>query len=232
MSEALDAALAEASDAGLNVQAVLSAARIPALGASGSLVLLASTGRRLWSHVDLSLEHPIDAWSLEVLLRLQGRLPWASRLLFPSPPDAPHVDVLAAGRAAGWAHPSPLGIGVHPEHGLWMGYRGLLEVEADLPERGVLSAPSPCAGCPRPCVDACVGGAFQADSDAPLGVSLDLPTCFGSRLSNGRCATSCASRLACPIGSASAYDPAQLAHHQEAGNRFWRRYVREDATPE
>ena len=56
MSEVLDAALSEASDAGLNVQAVLSAARVPELGASGSLVLLASTGRRLWSHVDRSLQ--------------------------------------------------------------------------------------------------------------------------------------------------------------------------------
>lgn len=232
MSEVLDAALAEASDAGLNVQAVLPAARVPELGARGSLVLLASTGRRLWSHVDRSLEDPIDTWSLEALRQLRTRLPWTTRLLFPSPPGAPQVDVLAAGRAAGWAHPSPLGIGVHPEHGLWMGYRGLLEVQADLPERGVLDAPSPCDGCPRPCVDACVGGAFRADPDAANDVSLDLLTCFGSRLSDARCAASCASRLACPIGRASAYTPEQLAHHQEAGNRFWRRYVREDATPE
>ncbi len=219
----VDGALARAAEAGLNVQAVLASSRVTSvldgLDVEGwpTLILLASTGSALWDAMSaagwLDRADPVDSWCAAALAELRDALPGRAVFVFPSRSS---VDVVALGRAAGWAHPTPLGLGMHPEHGLWVGYRGAILVDSALPERGIVAAPSPCATCVHtPCVTSCLGAAVE-----PGG--LQIAACFGQRLVETPCATRCASRLACPVGALSRYGEAQIAHHHASGNRLYR----------
>lgn len=219
---AFDDALARAAEAGLNVQAVLSSSRVTSvldgLDVDGwpTLVLLGSTGSALWNAMSaaswLDRADPVDSWCAARLTELRDALPMRAVFVFPS--RSP-VDVVALGRAAGWAHPTPLGLGMHPEHGLWVGYRGALLLDTALPERGIVDAPSPCTTCvDTPCVTSCLGSAVESGG-------LQIAACFGQRLTETPCATRCASRFACPVGADSRYGDVQIAHHHASGNRLY-----------
>jgi len=210
--------------AGLNVQAVLDASRVTGVlegldvARWPSLVLIGSTGTALWSAMGdwRARPDPIDSWCAQALARFRDALPVRGVFVFPSKTP---VSMLALGRLAGWAHPTPLGLGMHPEHGLWVGYRGALLLDARFAERGLGGDESPCASCEgQPCVAACPVGAVQ-----PGGV--ELVTCFGQRLAETPCATACGARLACPVGDQSRYGAEQIAHHHEAANRLYRRHT-------
>jgi epoxyqueuosine reductase QueG len=113
--------------------------------------------------------------------------------------------------------PSPIGLLVHPDHGLWHAYRAALlldRVPPDLPARD--DRPSPCATCVgRPCLTACPVGAhaasgFDVTSCATHVRSGDLPRCLD---------VGCRSREACPIGRQSRFGDAQVAFHMRAFER-------------
>jgi len=222
----VDAALLAVKAAGLNVQAVMDSSKATEVldgldvGSWPSLLLLGSTGPTMWESMLsvgwMSRPDPVDSWCAAHLSRMRQALPMRAVFVFPS--RAP-VDVLALGRLAGWAHPSPMGLGIHPRHGLWVGYRGAVLLGAHVAERGLRTEPSPCESCvEKPCISACPGGAVQVDG-------LTLATCFAQRLASTACTTSCASRRACPVGDGSRYPAAQLAHHQASGNRLYRAYA-------
>jgi len=224
-----DQALSTVAAAGLNVQAVLDSRRVTntlnGLDVSSwpSLLLLGSTGPSLWEAMRsagwLSRVDPVDSWCATRLSELRSSLPMRGVFVFPSRTP---VDVLSLGRAAGWAHPTPLGLGMHPEHGLWLGYRGALLLDCAIPERGLRNEAPPCESCVgTPCVTACLGGAVE-----PGG--LQISACFGQRLSDTPCAQSCASRAACPVGPSSRYEAPQVSHHHNSGNRLYRAYSKKE----
>jgi hypothetical protein len=224
-SLAFEQALATVAAAGVNVQAVLDSTRVTStldgldVASWPSLLLLGSTGPALWDAMSaadwLSRPDPVDSWCATRLSELRASLPMRGVFVFPSRTP---VDVLALGRAAGWAHPTPLGLGMHPEHGLWVGYRGALLLDVAVPEAGVRTEVPPCESCEgTPCVGAWLGAAVE-----PGG--LQIAACFEQRLTDTPCAQSCASRRACPVGVASQYGESQVAHHQGSGNRLYRTY--------
>jgi epoxyqueuosine reductase len=225
--------------AGLNVQAVLSVERLaetlpqlaPLASDWPSLLLLASTGTSLWTALHAAAaearEHPIDSFVSERLAEMRALIPEPTRLLWPDPNGGTPFPVSLAGRLAGWGHRSPMGLTIHPRHGLWMGYRGAVLLGLDLPEDVEPDAPSPCASCDaRPCLTPCPVSAVGG----PDGIN--VVSCFTERLRDGAaCATSCAARLACPAGAPSRYSDEQIAHHQTFANRSFGRYVLDQHRP-
>lgn len=220
---ALEEARSIAAAAGLNVQAVLSTARLaqtlpktaPLVGSWPSLLLLGSTGDAMWTAMHagpLDPEHPIDRFVDAALARIRAAIDAPTRLLWPDPTASQPFPVSLAGRAAGWGQRSRMGLTIHPVHGLWVASRGAILIDAALDEDVTPPTPSPCSDCDL-CVSACPVGA----TGGPKGI--DIQTCFTERLREGGCATSCAARLACPVGIDSRYPAAQIEHHQRFTNR-------------
>lgn len=108
--------------------------------------------------------------------------------------DAGAVPIQRLAEVAGLAPIAPCHLSVHPQYGLWIGWRAVLVLPmAPLPEG--LTTPTPCSGCTRPCLDALARAlaprdVFEAPSRRWLAV-----------------------RDACPIGRDERYDAAQIRFH-------------------
>jgi len=178
-----------------------------------SLVLLGPLDPGFWTIFTAAPEygdgqpHPLNRWSERVVGALAAEL--GVRAFFPhgGPPWQPFTRwALASGRA----HPSPVGMFVHDEAGLWLSYRGALglaeRIDAPPP------SPSPCDSCPdKPCLSACPVDAFA-------GGSYDVPACKADldRPGNDCMARGCAVRRACPVGQRYGRIEAQSAFHMAA----------------
>lgn len=175
---------------------------------AGTLVLAGSIGDSLWPAFAASAEFadgesdPLDRWSRRVLEAVSGRLGAAALFPFGGPPHHPFQ---RWARRAEPVAPSPLGLLIHPEFGLWHAYRGALLFA----ERFVLPphevGPRPCDSCrERPCLSACPVGAFD-------GFGYDVGACTERlRAAPLPCfETACLARAACPVGRDKAYGRAQ-----------------------
>lgn len=177
-----------------------------------TLVLAGNAGPRMWLAFDAARAAgpvTLDAWSARVLSELAARL--GARAVFPFEP--PYLPFQRWAMRAEACHPSPLGLLIHPDYGLWHGYRGALLFAAAIalppPDRRA----SPCASCAeRPCLGACPVGAFDASA-------YDVPACTRHLASNPEPACmdrGCLARHACPIGRDYRYAPAQARFHMRA----------------
>ena len=182
---------------------------------SATLLLIGHGGRALWDHLHGSdfdfhgTGDPIDTFSVKATNEaLAVELPHVGRrLLYPEP--ACPVDLVALGRHIGWLAPSPLGLGIHPEFGLWSAFRALwlLEAASEISPRP--RAPDVCQSCvPQSCVAACPANAVTVDRRFNLGSCTD----YRSNIQSA-CADTCLSRLACPEGAEHRYGDAQLSYH-------------------
>lgn len=201
------------------------------------VVLLGNGGRRFWEVVQEQwpdTADPLDDFSTAVAQTFSERFlpPCAIKWLYPTPLDttadtaAPPVPLQQLGEAAGWAHPSPLGLGISPEFGLWFAYRAaflLGEVSVDLPTVRTAKRVSPCETCvTRPCVSACPAGAVRSRG------TFDVGACSQERLRTGSgCATQCLARLACPIAPQHRYNWAQIAYHYGLSLKFLQAWLAE-----
>jgi hypothetical protein len=188
---------------------------LPSGRAAGTIVLLGFVGEQGWNVFAAAPEaadgapDPLDRWSRRVIGALAGAFDAAAFFPFGGPPFLPF------GRWAQRAepvHPSPLGLLIHPDWGLWHSYRGALafaeRLELPEPDR----RPSPCLGCSRPCLGACPVGAFSS-------AGYDVPRCVGllDRPAGGDCLRSgCLARRACPIVPDARYGPKQADFHMAA----------------
>ena len=109
--------------------------------------------------------------------------------------------------------PSPLGILIHPDYGLWHGYRGALLFEDRVVLPATVGASSPCDACPgRPCLSACPVSAFD-------GTAYDVPVCRAHlRSGQGEACLggSCLARRACPVGVEYVYGESHARFHMAA----------------
>lgn len=178
---------------------------------STSLVLVGPEGGDgWWSLVTASPEwvdgapDPLDRWSKRVLGAVAQRFGGAA--LFPSdgPPWPPFLD-WAVQSGALW--PSPVGMLVHAEAGLWASFRGALALpfSVTLPV-----SENPCPNCVhQPCRRAC-----PVDALSPS--RYDVARChahLNTKAGEDCLSTGCAARRACPASQRHARLPEQSAYH-------------------
>jgi len=182
----------------------------------GTLVLLGWAGGRQWPAFAASPErrdsapHPLDRWSKRVIDGLAAASGATAFYPFGGPPYLPFQRWAERGDRV---FPSPLGIFVHAEHGLWHSYRGALGFSARLalppPETGA----SPCGTCAgRPCLTACPVGAFT-----PGRYDVDACAAHVKSAAGTECRTGgCLARRACPVGADRRYGHDEASFYMAA----------------
>jgi len=213
----------------------------------GRLLLFAAAGSQLWLNLLADLKdkgsgaestsirpvsqsaqpdwhaadtHAVDEFSGRVVVQAASEYlsAYQCHLLYPGDTK---ILLPALGEYLGWSSPSPLGLGIHPEFGLWFAYRVLCWTDAPLDASPkVEGLPSPCESCvSKPCISACPVAAVSATEQ------FDLRACAEFRLQpDAICADRCLARLACPVGADYRHSPAQHGYHQKrslAGLAAW-----------
>ena len=181
-----------------------------------SLVLLGNVGASIWPAFQASPEaddgrpDPLNRWSQRLIDALAVRFGALALYPFGGPPHWPFQRWAQRAEPVG---PSPIGMLIHPDHGLWHAYRGALAfAEAiDLPARD--TRPSPCEGCiDKPCLTTCPVGAFTT-------AGYDVPACsahIAAAAGRDCLEAGCLARRACPAGREGLYDAAQAGFHMAA----------------
>lgn len=183
-----------------------------------SVVLVGNVGPAMWRAFGAAGphagpragDHPLNAWSERVISGAAADLGASPLFPFTGPPFLPFQ---RWAQKADAVHPSPLGILIHPDYGLWHAYRGALAF-AEAIDFGPRDArPSPCESCAdRPCLSACPVSAFGSrgyDVQACLG---HVTASQGDECRDG----GCLARHACPVGTGYRYERAQTRFHMKA----------------
>jgi ferredoxin len=188
-----------------------------------TLVLIGFIGREHWPSFTASPEaadgkpDPLDRWSRRILSAIAVTLGATPIFPFDGPPWAPFQ---RWAQQAEPVYPSPLGVRIHPDWGLWHAWRGALAFRQhiDLPEPD--RRPSPCESCPdKPCLTACPVGAFASGQ-------YDVAACVAhiDALKGADCMEQgCRARRACPEGAAYRYGGDQAEFHLRAFREAQRR---------
>jgi len=149
----------------------------------------------------------LDEWTRRVVDPLANEL--GAKVVYPF--DKPHQPFQQWARDAGVGHQSPLGLNIDATYGLWHAYRAalLFPVAFDIPKPG--ARPSPCESCAsKPCLSVCPVSAFD-------GRNYNVSSCAAHLQGSNTCmAGGCKARLACPVGTAYRYEPAQMRFHMQA----------------
>ncbi|MEZ5923196.1 MAG: ferredoxin [Hyphomicrobiaceae bacterium] len=154
--------------------------------------------------------NPMDRWSKRVVDPIAASL--GVRAAYPN--DRPYLPFQRWAQRAEDVHPSPLGLLIHPEHGLWHAFRAVLLIPGAVEGLPVHAGKaSPCESCAeKPCLGACPTGAFS-------GTSYDVGACAAHLRADTtpRCLIlGCRARDACPVGTSSRYGDAQIRFHMQA----------------
>jgi hypothetical protein len=183
--------------------------RLGALADVRALVLLGMIGGSNWPAFAASLEfadgapHPLDRWSRRTIGALADALGGVALYPFDGPPYWPFQ---RWAQRADSVWPSPLGLLIHAEYGLWHSYRGALAFAEDIFAPTRAASVSPCETCPdKPCLSACPVAAFS-------GQGYEVDVCAGHLRSQegDECfSLGCLARRACPIGPEYAQGEAQ-----------------------
>lgn len=155
------------------------------------------------------IENPLDTWSRQVIEAAASMV--GARVIMPN--DRPFAPFQQWARRAEGLKPSPLGMLMHPQFGLWHAWRGalLFDVEILIQEAGKpIHLCDLCDG--KPCLNSCPVDAFD-------GAGFDYAGCVAHvrGASGGICRDQgCIARNACPQARQWRY-PAQVqAFHQKA----------------
>ncbi|MVA97273.1 hypothetical protein GN330_08435 [Nitratireductor sp. CAU 1489] len=185
----------------------------PSGAAAGAVVLVGHAGSTIWPHFSrwladqpANLADPLDCWSRETIGAIAGR--FTARAVFPF--EKPFLPFQRWAMRAEGLKPSPLGILIHPEYGLWHAYRGALLFETQVAEARPHALSHACDACAeKPCL-------FVCPADAVSSVRHDHAACL-AHLRSGRGGAcmggGCLARLACPVGAGWRYDDAQQTFH-------------------
>lgn len=181
-----------------------------------SVLLVGQAGDAPWPHFVLwrkaqpeNLADPLDSWSRQVIGGVAEQ--FGARAVSPS--DRPWLPFQQWAMRAEGLKPSPLGILMHPEYGLWHAYRGALLFDVEIPiqvPREVIHLCDLCVG--KPCMKSCPVGAYSL---AGFAYESCLDHVRGP--SGVRCRTGgCIDRNACPYGTDYRYRAEAQAFHMAA----------------
>lgn len=191
------------------------AGETPPTGLSGapskSVLLVGQAGAEPWPHFlrwreNQPQANPLDTWSREVI----GAVAQDFGARTVSPSDRPYLPFQQWAMRAEGLKPSPLGILMHPQYGLWHAYRGalLFEDEIALPEpREVIHLCDACVE--KPCLKSCPVDAYSANGFAYEPCRAHVRGANGEPCRSG----GCLDRNACPYGTAYRYPPGVQAFH-------------------
>lgn len=155
------------------------------------------------------IANPLDTWSRRVIGEVAAK--FGARAVSPS--DRPWLPFQQWAMRAEGLKPSPLGILMHPEYGLWHAYRGALLFDVELPIQAPQAVIHLCELCPgKPCLKSC-----------PVGAHLETGFAYQACLDHVRSpsgepcrSTGCLDRNACPYGTAYRYPAGEQAFHMAA----------------
>ncbi len=185
-------------------------------GSVGTLVLVGNAGMAMWqafareAGAGSGSGNPLDDWIRERLTGIADDLGAVPLFPFGGPPFLPFQ---RWAQRAEPTYPSPLGLLIHPDYGLWHAYRGALAFaeRIDLPAPD--SRPSPCESCAdKPCLATCPVEAFSGDG-------YDVPACvshLATRAGADCVEDGCRARRACPVGRDFVYAREQAGFHMRA----------------
>ena len=181
-----------------------------------ALALVGNAGSSYWPVFRASAEFsdgdpdPLDRWSRRVAEAVAAEFSLQAIYPFEGPPYLPFQRW--AGRAEGLRQ-SPIGIMMHPEHGLWHSYRFALVGTGFDTTPGPADVESPCLAChDRPCLTTCPVEAFD-------GKAYDVGACtrYLKSTPQAECHESgCQARNACPVAPRLRYLPEQARFHLQA----------------
>ena len=181
-----------------------------------SIALVGNIGSSYWPHFSQSAEygdgagHPLDRWSRRVAQEIAAELPVVPVYPFEGPPYYPFQQWA---RRAETLLQSPLGIMMHPDHGLWHSYRFAL-LGDEFETAGTLPlGESPCLNCEaKPCLHSCPVEAFDGS-----GYDVDRCAAYLKQTPQADCNTrGCLARYACPVAPGLRYTAAQSQFHLRA----------------
>ena len=181
-----------------------------------SVLLVGQAGAAPWPHFlrwrerqPDDLKDPLDTWSREVIGAVAAQ--FGARAVSPS--DKPYLPFQQWAMRAEGLRPSPLGILMHPEYGLWHAYRGALLFDVEIEMEAAQKSIHLCDACDgKPCMNACpvdayssAGFAYQACLDHVRGAN------------GAPCRTAgCLDRNACPFGEEYRYPAEVQAFHMNS----------------
>lgn len=185
-----------------------------------ALLLVGQAGGAPWPHFQRWLgrwseppSDPLDRWCREIIGAVAEK--FGARAVSPS--DRPYLPFQQWAMRAEKLKPSPLGILMHPEYGLWHAYRGalLFDIELSLPEPEIpIHLCDACDG--KPCLKACPVDAY---SEAGFAHGACLAHVRGP--GGGPCRSmGCLDRNACPHGIKYRYPAPVQAFHMKAFARL------------
>lgn len=198
--------------------------RLDGGGTARAVVLVGHVGGSMWPafaawrlmQADGGGHDPLDNWS-KAIIRPIAELAGATTFFPSDPPYQPFQQW--AMRAEGLKS-SPLGILIHPQFGLWHGYRAALAFaewslqESERSEDAARQHIHPCDIClDKPCLTHCPVSAVSSET-------FDVNACrshlAGDDGKIGCMQSGCVARLACPVGADYAYGLDQARFHMRA----------------
>ncbi len=192
---------------------------LPALpqGQDGKTVLLVgNAGPGMWEAFSHSAQaqdgalHPLNRWTRQHLDAIANSVGGVALYPFDATPAWPFQRWAARCEPV---HPSPLGLFIHPQYGLWHAYRAAIVLAVPLNLAPTPSVASPCQSCAeRPCLSRCPVGAFSASGYDVPACARHLQSPAGADCLQG----GCLARRACPVGADYQQLPAQNAFHMRA----------------
>jgi hypothetical protein len=186
--------------------------------AARSVALLGNVGGSIWTAFERwrhglpnrGGENPLDTWSKAVIEPVARA--FGATAYFPSDPPWQPFQQWAM-RAEG-LKASPLGILIHPQYGLWHGYRGALGFDREFTPAIPLTQSHACDHClEKPCLSTCPASAVVATGFQVVPCRTHLKSTQGQA---GCMAAGCIARNACPVGAAYRYPAEQLHFHMAA----------------